>query len=223
MSKSVTKLFFLVLIFCVGDSYCQQKPRFYDEIQAFKKQDSLHFPKKNSILLVGSSSFRFWTSAQADFPAYPILNRGFGGATLLDMIRYANDIILPYNPKQILIYCGENDLGESDTMSVQTVVNHFKQLYGILRKGLGNNVNISYVSMKPSVLREKIMPKLDAANLKIKAFLAVENNTQFIDVYHAMLTKDGVPMPEIFRDDKLHMKQNGYAIWQKTIEPYLVN
>ena len=78
---------------------------FYNDIQQFKKQDSIHFPGKQQILFVGSSSFTKWTDIQDYFPSYPIINRGFGGSSLPDVIHYADDIIFPYQPKQIIIYC----------------------------------------------------------------------------------------------------------------------
>jgi lysophospholipase L1-like esterase len=65
------------------------------------------------------------------------------------------------------------------------------------------------------------MPKMLVANLSIKDFLKKKRKTAFVDVYHKMLLPDGKPMPDIFRDDKLHMNAKGYAIWQKAIEPYL--
>ena len=82
---------------------------FAEEIAAFKKQDKINMPPKNAILFVGSSSFRMWTDVQDAFPGYTIINRGFGGSALPDLIRYTNDIIVPYKPKQIVIYCGDND------------------------------------------------------------------------------------------------------------------
>ena len=116
------------------DTQIAATPPFWKDIQNFKKQDSIHFPPKNAILFIGSSSFTKWTDVQDYFPGYTIINRGFGGSTLLDQIRYANDIIFPYEPKQIVIYCGENDLASSDTVTAEMVVDRFKQLYKMIRK-----------------------------------------------------------------------------------------
>src|SRR5476651_483122 len=81
-------------------------PPFRKDIDAFKRKDSLQMPPKHAILFVGSSSFTKWTDVQQYFPGYPIINRGFGGSSLPDVIRYADEIIFPYDPKQIIIYCG---------------------------------------------------------------------------------------------------------------------
>ena len=194
---------------------------FAEEIAAFKKADALKFPPKNSILFVGSSSFRMWTDVQDAFPGYSIINRGFGGSSLPDLIRYMNDIIIPYQPKQIVIYCGDNDLAASDTVTAQMVVDRFKTLFTSIRKKLGN-VPIAYVAIKPSPSRVMLMPKMMMANTLIMDYLRHKNKTAFMDVYHAMITADGKPMTDIFKEDNLHMNAKGYAIWQKVIEPYLI-
>lgn len=210
----------VIIVFNFQSIYAQQAP-FYDEIQQFKKQDSTSFPPKNAIVFVGSSSFEKWQDVQTYFPGYKIINRGFGGSTLPDVIRYANDIITPYHPKQVVIYCGDNDLASSDTITPQVVTNRFKTLFHIIRTNLPE-ANIAFVSIKPSPSRKQLMPKMEEANLLIKSFLQKQKNTSFIDVYHRMLLTDGKPMPEIFLDDSLHMNAKGYAIWKKAIQPYLI-
>lgn len=197
-----------------------QQPAFWNDIQKFKQQDSVQPPPQNAILFVGSSSFTKWTDVQNYFPGYTIINRGFGGSSLPDVIRYANDVIFPYNPKQVVIYCGENDFASSDTVTVQTVVGRFKQLFGMIR-GKWHNENVVFISLKPSPSRKKLWPKMIEANAQIKQFLAGEKNTTFVDVYHLMLVNENQAIPSIFLSDSLHMKPEGYAIWQKAIKPVL--
>jgi len=193
----------------------------YDgEIAAFKKTDSIHPPQKDVVLFVGSSTFRKWTTMQTDFPTHTIINRGFGGSTFPDVIHFANDIIIPYQPKQVLIYCGDNDLASSDSVTAQVVLRRFKELFNIIRTGLPN-AQIAFVSIKPSPSRARLMPEIVKANKLVKKFLRRKRNTKFINTYDAMLGADGQPMPDIFIEDKLHMNAKGYAIWQKIIEPYL--
>ena len=209
-----------VMAFAFQSLYAQQPP-FYEEIQKLKKQDSISFPPKNAILFVGSSSFRKWEDVQSYFAKYTIINRGFGGSTLPDVLRYANDIILPYHPKQVVIYCGDNDLASSDTITPKIVADRFKTLFHIIRKNLPE-ANISYVSIKPSPSRMHLMPEMKQANLLIKSFLQKQRNTCFINVFNPMLLPDGQPRREIFLEDSLHMNKKGYDIWKKAIQPYLI-
>ena len=193
---------------------------FQDEIKTFKKEDSSHFPGLHKILFVGSSSFNFWKDVQDYFPNHPIINRGFGGSSLPDVIRYANEIIFPYRPKQIVIYCGDNDLAASDSVTAQTVEKRFKELFFLIRKKIPG-VPIVFVSIKPSPSRAYLMPRMVQTNQLIKQFLAHQKKAVYIDVYHKMLLPDGKPIPEIFKQDSLHMNPKGYAIWKKAIGPHL--
>jgi lysophospholipase L1-like esterase len=198
-----------------------QKPAFWDDIQAFKKQDSVSFPPKNAILFIGSSSFTMWKDVQQYFPSYRIINRGFGGSSLTDVIRNANDIILPYQPKQIVIYCGENDVAASDTVTGKLVFNRFKQLFTIIRNRYPK-VKVTYVSMKPSPSRQLLLSKMINGNELIKKYLSSKKRTSYVDVYKEMIDDEGKPRPDLFLDDNLHMNKTGYAIWHKFIEPHLL-
>lgn len=221
--KRISKLLLFTLVCCsVSPSFAQDTLLpFHKDIQQFKKQDSLHFPPANTILLIGSSSFTKWVDVQDYFPGYNIVNRGFGGSDLLQVTRYADDIIFPYTPKQIIIYCGENDLAGADTVTAEMVFGRFKQLFQLIRSRLPR-VNIGYVSMKPSPSRLRLLPKMVEANQLIKNYLAAMPATAFIDVYNKMFDKNGKVMKHIFLKDKLHMNAKGYAIWQKVMLPYLM-
>jgi lysophospholipase L1-like esterase len=207
------------LFFIITGSYSQVP--FADEITAFKKADGKNFPPKNAILFVGSSSFRKWQDVQEYFPGYTIINRGFGGSSLPDVIHFANDIIFPYHPKQIVLYCGENDFAASDTVSVNTVYNRFLQLFSIIRRQMPV-VPIVFVSIKPSPGRKHLFQKFLEANLLIRSFLKKQPYTVYADVYYKMLNPDGTPKKEIFTEDNLHMNNKGYGIWKEVLLPSLI-
>ncbi|MGN6247862.1 MAG: GDSL-type esterase/lipase family protein [Ginsengibacter sp.] len=211
-------LLFFILLLSAG--FVAAQP-FHDEIESFKKQDSINFPPKHAILFLGSSSFRKWTDVQEAFPNYKIINRGFGGSTFPDAIRYLDEIVYPYQPRQIFIYEGDNDVASSPKITGDSVFNRFKKLYFLLRKNLPSTT-IDFVSIKPSPSRENLMPAMEEANSLIKNFLKNKKKGAFIDVYHSMLNDKGLPDKSIFGPDMLHMNAKGYAIWQKIIQPYLI-
>ncbi len=219
--KRATVFIFVVGAYAVFCSAYAQKPPFFEEIQTFKKQDSAAMPPKNAILFVGSSSFRMWSNIKEDFRMHSVINRGFGGSSLPDVIRYANDIIVPYQPSQVVIYCGDNDLAASDTVTSQIVFDRFRHLFDTIRHHLPNTA-IAFVSIKPSPSRANLLQKVVAANNLIREFLKKQPKTAYIDVFSAMVDQQGNPKPDLFIDDKLHMNQKGYAIWVEIIGPYLI-
>ncbi len=210
---------FLLILTTMAFTSSMAQP-FAEEIREFKKQDSIQFPPAHAILFVGSSSFRKWQDVSNYFPGYIIINRGFGGSSLPDVIRYADEIIIPYHPKQIVIYCGDNDLAGSDTVTGKTVFERFKTLFELIRSKMPGE-NILFVSIKPSPSRKHLWAKMEEANLLIKTYLSIQTNAGYVDIYTKMLNADGSAKSELYEPDMLHMKPNGYDIWQKEIAPYL--
>lgn len=218
MKKSLVIILFFQII--ILSSYAQKKPNFWDDVQTIKKYDQMFKPPVNPVLFVGSSSIRKWDNLTQVFANYNALNRGIGGAVINDITFYLNEIVFPYQPRQIVLYVGENDL-TNENATPDSVLNRTVNLYNLIRTKLPT-VPIVYISMKPSPSRDKFKDKAVASNALIKKFLSTEKNTSFVDVYSLMLTRDGKNRPELFVSDMLHMNADGYAIWQKAVKPYLL-
>lgn len=214
----------LFLIFLIKETVVAQEeqPPFWEEIQSFKSQDKENPPAENAILLFGSSSFAKWKDVSDYFPKHTIINRGFGGSTFADAIRYVDDIVFPYKPKQIVIYEGDNDAVNGDDVSGMDIFMDFKKLYHRIREELPE-VDIVYISIKPSPSRKEYFPVMDKANWEIQQFIEKEEHSAFVDVWHEMLDDFGQPREELFGPDLLHMNEKGYTIWQKIIEPHLLD
>lgn len=219
MKKTIFRIFLLCFITVLA--VVANAQNFSGEINAFKKKDAVSFPAKNAILFTGSSSFTKWQDVQEYFPGTPIINRGFGGSSLTHLIQYENDIIFPYHPKQIVIYCGENDIASDDDVTGEIVAERFIKLFKDIRRRLPGT-QISFVSMKPSPSRWHMRERMMEGNKRIKKYLKKKSNTDYINVWNAMLGTDGKPIQALFVEDNLHMNASGYAIWQKIIAPYLL-
>ena len=203
--------------FSIGESVSQP---FYNDIVKFRRADSVQAPPAKPILFIGSSSFTNWKDLADWFSEYPVLNRAFGGSSLTHLIQYADDVVFRYDPRQIVVYCGENDLATDPKVDGDSVYQRFKRLYRMIRKRLPK-VPVVYVSMKPSPSREALMPKMQVGNDKIRRMLGKRQIDSYVDVYSRMLGPDGKPMPDIFLADRLHMNRKGYEIWQPLIEEKL--
>ena len=216
--KTGSLIVVFVLLFAGG--VVAQDPPFYKDIQNFKKLDSAAMPPKGAIVFTGSSSFTGWKDVQERFPEYTVINRGFGGSSLPHVIMYADDVIFKYEPKQVVIYCGENDAAAGGKVTADTITNRFITLFNMIRERLPE-ADIAFVSMKPSPSRVKFRDVITTANDRIKTFLEKHPNTAYIDVYSKMLDANGAPISTLFRSDSLHMTKQGYDIWTEAIGPYL--
>jgi lysophospholipase L1-like esterase len=213
-----------ILLFAIASSQAPSQLHaqpFKQEVLQFQKSDSIVMPPKGQIVFAGSSSFTKWKDVAMYFPGYPIINRGFGGATLVDLIYYVDESIVKYQPSQVFIYCGENDLADVDTVSPATVLNRFKTLHQILLKKLPRSTEIVFVSIKPSIARWHLETKYLEANRIIKDYVETQKHLRFLNIHNAMLDDNKEVLKDIFIADKLHMNPKGYQIWQKQFVSFL--
>ncbi|NQV42027.1 MAG: hypothetical protein HQ506_06700 [Candidatus Marinimicrobia bacterium] len=192
--------------------------RFSSAIADFKSADSLNRPRPNSVLFVGSSSIRGWKTLAADFPELSVINRGFGGSHMSDLIFYLEDLVFPYRPNAIVVYEGDNDIA-----SGKTPENILSDYNIFVSKVLERwpKIPIFFISIKPSLARIDFLESMAQANALIKARTEENNTLYYIDVFTPMLGEDGTPRKDIFGHDGLHMNEVGYALWTKVIKEEL--
>ena len=193
-------------------------PPFEKEILAFEAADAKSPPAPGGVLFVGSSSIRLWTTLADDFPGVPVLNRGFGGSKIAHSTRYADRIVIPYKPKTIVFYAGDNDIAGG--LAPQQVLADYKAFVAKVHAALPDT-RILFISIKPSVARWKLVEQMREANRLVKAFSEASDKLGFIDIFPLMLGTDGKPRPELLRKDGLHLTPAGYEIWREAVKPHL--
>ena len=223
MKKHLKKIFLFLAWFGIFRLSAQESAApFRSEINAFTKADSISKPPRKPVVFTGSSSIRLWKGLKDSFPAITLINRGFGGSTLADMIRYERETVLRYAPKQVVIYCGENDIASSDTVTPQMVLNRFERWFHDIRQQYPK-LPVTFISIKPSPSRWHMKERMMESNRLIKAFLETQKQTDYINVWDPMLDAGGNPDASLFVSDNLHMNAKGYAVWGRLVEPYVLS
>jgi lysophospholipase L1-like esterase len=198
----------------VDDPYAKWE----SDIKAFEAADKTNPPPGNAILFVGSSSIRMWKSLADDFQGLAVINRGFGGSQMADTLHFADRIVLPYRPKQILVYAGDNDLAAGK--SPEQVLADFTAFVELVHRSLPKTP-VAYIAIKPSPSRWKLADQMRATNRRIAALARSDKQVDFIDVFTPMLGEDGQPRPDLFLADNLHLNSKGYQLWRSIIRPRL--
>jgi len=226
---------FFWMVFWVGVMGCASSPgggpsslrerreaallqRFEPEIRAFERADSLHPPAQGGVLFLGSSSIRLWESLEEDMAPLPVLNRGFGGSTLPEVLHYAERIVFPYRPALIVLYCGENDIQGGDLPEV--VFQNFKRFVALCRERLPETP-VVYLAMKPSPSRWAKWPAFEKGNAMIRRFAESQPGVHYLDLSPLML-RQGRPDGGIFLPDSLHLNAEGYRRWTQVLQPFLL-
>lgn len=192
--------------------------RWRDSLDAFAAADKLQAPQPGGVLFVGSSSIRLWTGVETAFQSTPVIKRGFGGSRMLDCARYVGQLVLPYAPRLVVVYAGDNDLAEG--RSPQEVLQSYTDFVAQVREALPGT-RIAYISIKPSPLRASLMAHAVETNRLVQAYSASAPNLDYIDIFSRMLDADGKPRADLFAADALHLNAAGYALWQSVISRHL--
>ena len=189
-------------------------------IDAFVESDRKSAPPPGGIVFVGSSTIRLWNDLESDFRGFHpiILNRGFGGARMSDCTRYLERVVIPYKPRLVLVYAGDNDLAEGQ--QPRDILNQFVSLVEGIR-GVLPATRIAYISIKPSPARYWLIAKIRETNELILKYTRADKNLAFIDVFTPMLDSEGHPRRNLFRGDALHLNRAGYTLWKSIIAPHV--
>ena len=168
------------------------------EIARFVQADRLAPPAACQVLFVGSSSIVKWRDTLAtDMAPMPVINRGFGGSHIEYVNRWFDQIVVPYRPRAIVFYAGENDIDAGK--SVDRVVLDFGEFMRRKTQALGKTP-VYFISLKPSKVRFREFPLQSQVNARIRAQTDQRADLYYIDVVSPML-EDG--RPTIFIDRRL--------------------
>ncbi len=189
---------------------------FAADIAAFEAADRRDPPAPGGVVFVGSSSIRLWPALGDDFPGVQVLQRGFGGSHLSDVVRYAPRIVLPYRPRLIVLYAGDNDLWEGK--SPDSVFRDYQAFVALVGRALPQT-RIAYVSIKPSGSRWALADKMRAVNAMIREHTVGNPRLSYVDVFTPMLDSTGNPREDLFVSDRLHLSVKGYALWSSILLP----
>ncbi len=210
-----TVLLLIFLSYTAFNLYAQEARPFTNEVNELVAGDA-SVNKKKVVLFTGSSSIRMWKDLKSYFPEHNVLNRGFGGSQMTDLLYFFDKLITPYNPKMIFIYEGDNDLASKK--SPDEIVATADSILTMIRSKVSKKVKVAFIAAKPSLARWEMKDKYIEFNSKLKAWAATKKNVLFVDVWTPMLDANGEVQKDLFLDDGLHMKKKGYDIWAREVE-----
>ena len=220
MISMIRKTVFIGVIACSSLAFAlapdPNPGRFAKDIELFGIWDGKNSFPEDAILFVGSSSIRMWPTASA-FSGKPIINRGFGGSEISDVIHYYDQVVGRYKPSRIFLYAGDNDIGGGK--GADQVFRDFKLFAGRVRAELPET-RLFFISIKPSVLRWNHWPTMTATNKLVRNYVADHRNMAYVDLATPLLDETGNPK-DVYMDDGLHLNEYGYQLWQQALAPYL--
>ncbi len=191
--------------------------RWEKAIATFEAADRENPPPAGGILFIGSSSIRMW-NLDRYFADFPVIHRGFGGSEISDSIEFAPRIVLPYRPRIIVLYAGDNDVAKGK--SAEVVARDFDRFVGVVHEELPTT-RIVFIAIKPSISRWRLVGEMRRANELIRTRVESDDRLAYVDIDTPMIGDDGKPRPELFVSDGLHLSTKGYDLWAALVLPHL--
>ena len=207
-----------LLLFNQNQSFSQDPLRLKAEVDHLDSMVYSLDVKREIILFTGSSSIRKWENISNYFPDHQIINTGFGGSQMSDLIFYIDQLIINYKPDKVFIYEGDNDIAYGKT--IDEIILATNNLVDKLQK-LVPDIEIVFISAKPSLARWDLKEEYLVLNDALKALCENRPKVYFADVWNIMIGSDGKPRNELFVNDGLHMTVTGYELWAKELDKYL--
>lgn len=185
-----------------------------DEVKQLEEKKIGQKGDRLRVVFYGSSSFRLWETLETDFPEFEIINCAFGGSTFSACNWFFKRIIEPLQPDCMVIYAGDNDLG--DGRHPEEVFIDFKYMMYQIEKNFGN-IPVAYIAVKHSFARQYLHNSIAYTNTIIRYEIELHHpNCTFIDINTYMSPK-GVMNLDFYEPDGLHISKSGYVIWKKVI------
>lgn len=197
----------------------QTGSRWEPSFAAFAVQDQATPPQPGGTVFTGSSSIVLWSGLERQFPRAQALARGFGGSHLADCARHVDRLVLPYRPRQVVLYAGENDLAAGATP--QQVSDSYRRFVEQVHAALPST-RVVFISIKPSPSRAGLLPQMRQANALIAEHAATDPRQVFVDVFSKMIDGQGQPRADLFEPDALHLNATGYELWARALGPHLI-
>jgi len=209
----------LLVLFAFVQQPADPFAKWEKEIAAIEKRLKDAPPAKGGVVFVGSSSIRLWDLTKS-FPDRTAVNLGFGGSQIPDSTHFAPRLLLPYEPKTIVFYAGDNDLAANRTP--KQLRDDFSAFAKVIHEKLPKT-RIHFVAVKPSLKRWDIFDKQTEANALVKEFCAKDARLGFVNIVPVMLGPDGKPIEHLFVKDGLHLSPTGYELWTKAVTKALAD
>ena len=188
------------------------------EIAAFEEADKTAPPQKGGVLFIGSSTIRRWKTLGEDFQGKNVVNRGFGGSAIEDSTHFADRIIFPYEPKQIFLRAGGNDIHDGKTP--REVAADFAEFVHTVRSKLPK-AEILYIGLSPAPSRWSEVDKGRELNRLIRTMALDMPFVGYVDADEFTIGPNGLAREELFVQDRLHFSPSGYELLAMKVRPFV--
>lgn len=177
--------------------------------------------KDIDVVFFGSSSIRLWNGLEEMMAPLSVVNRGYGGATVRDILVNYDKLMAHYSPKAFVVFCDNDICGNEVDLTVSGVLDYYRLLFNHLDQDYPG-VPVFFLSWKYSGLRAFMRDTQKLVNDVMADYASSSNQVTFVDVNATLLQPDGDINQSLFESDNLHINRDGYLLWTSVLKPLLL-
>jgi lysophospholipase L1-like esterase len=192
-----------------------------ESVSALEASTAALYGPGEAVIFIGSSSIRFWNTLTEDMSPIPVIQHGFGGAKLNDIVYYADRLVTSYDPRAVVVFAGTNDIDPVASKSPKVLLRSYQAFIARIREGRPD-LPVFYIGITPSPLRWEVWSIAQSTNQLIRDWTALDPHLFFIDTSEALLDSTGQPNRDNYKFDGLHLSPLGYQVWSAIIRERLL-
>ena len=195
--------------------------RYAADVEELAAKAAADTRKDIDVLFFGSSSIRLWNGLEEMMAPLSVVNRGYGGATVRDILVNYDKLMAHYSPKAFVVFCDNDICGNEVDLTVSGVLDHYRLLFNRLDQDYPG-VPVFFLSWKYSGLRAFMRDTQKLVNDVMADYASSSNQVTFVDVNATLLQPDGDINQSLFESDNLHINRDGYLLWTSVLKPLLL-
>lgn len=180
----------------------QDPHRFDEDIEEFAKLSKAK--GEDLVVFTGSSSIRFWKNLNKNCNGMQVVNTGFGGSHMSDLLYFLEETVLQFQSTQVYIYEGDNDIAAEK--GPKDILETTKQIVDKILKS-NSDTKIHIMSAKPSPSRWRHKDQYLALNSLLKDYCDNHHQLFYANERISLRTK---PNEISFHSDRVSVEYYEY-------------
>jgi uncharacterized protein YneF (UPF0154 family) len=181
-------------------------PRVWEStIQAFETEDKLNSPAKGAVVFLGGSSISGWETLAEDLQPLKVVNRGFGGAKVTDLIYFIDRLFGMQSPSAVVVVIGASDLSAlsgNKPKTQQQLLRLYQQLLEKIKNQVeGRPIYVLANPQKP--VEDDFWALIDDFNQSLESIARTDKQIHYIE--------------------SNQFSQQGYVVWSAVLKEHLLS
>ena len=178
-------------------------------------------PEHGGIVFTGSSIFQFWTHLTEQMAPLPVLKRAIPGTVTQDMLNRIGQLVLQYQPRIVVYYCGSNDISAGEDAA--GIIRRTKQYVQVLQEAFPNTF-FFYTSIQKAPEKRARWDVVEAVNREMEHYSHDAAKVGYIDLNPVLFDSHQNIRESLFLPDGLHFRPDStaYQEFSQIVKPILM-